>query len=162
MYKLTPSHDLIDQIDRQIKGFYSTIPKTNSAFKRQFLLILSTKSWSQTLLGCKNESRRGRNQEIQVLRCLNSSIAWNIQDYISCQRERIYNVLKLGVTIESSHWWDQQSRWNPKRGIVMVNSQSYDLHLSVKITPCNLVKTKPCEISYLRSWIDVSDSQIVL
>ena len=42
----------------------------NLVLKRQFLPILSTKSWFQTLYGRGNESRRGRNQEIKGLSCL--------------------------------------------------------------------------------------------
>ena len=75
----------------------------NSTFKRRFLLNLSTKSWFQILLECGNKSRRWRNQEIQTLRCINSLIARNIQEYISRRRERISNVLILGSkrTMES-------------------------------------------------------------
>ena len=43
-----------------------------------------------------------KNHKIKGLRCVNSSIAQNIQEYNSRVRQRIYNVLKLGMIVKSS------------------------------------------------------------
>ena len=68
-------------------------------FKRQILLILSTKSHFQTLLGRRNEFRRERRQEIQGLRCLNSLIAQKIQECSFLSKNMGINMLNLGLTI---------------------------------------------------------------
>ena len=46
-------------------------------FKRRFLPRRSSKSHSQILRGCGNKSRSDREQEIQEIWCLNSSIKLN-------------------------------------------------------------------------------------
>ena len=137
---------MIELIARS-RAFPFAISKTKVGIQEAILPILSMKSWFQVLPWHRNASRRWRNQKIQGVRCLNSSIARNIQESISCPRERIYNILKLGMTIGSSPWWDQWLWWNPKRRIIMVKLRPLDLHQSIMITPCDCLKRERREIS---------------
>ena len=63
----------IDPIDRRIRGFSFREFEDDRRHSRSDVPLFS----QQTLLGCVNESRSEGNQEIQGLRCLNSSITRN-------------------------------------------------------------------------------------
>ena len=95
------------------------------------------------------DSRRERKKRIQGFRCLNSLITQNIQEYDFPRRERIYNILKLGVTFGTSPWWDQRSWWNPKRRILMVKMRPSNLHQSGAIPPRYRVKRERSEILFV-------------
>ena len=87
------------QLIGRIKAFHFAFLKMKFIIQDLKSLILSIKSYFQPLLGRGNESRRVRNQEIQGLRCLNSLITQNIQEYIFLSKRESTN----RVEIRSGH-----------------------------------------------------------
>ena len=130
-----------DPIDCRIKGFSfcdfkDSYRHSRGKFSLFFWQNLTFNHSLDTKMSLEEEEASKRLNDWDI----SNSIARNIQNYISCRRERINNVLKLGVTVRSSSWWDQQSRWNPKRRIVMIKSRLPNHYKSVRIAPRYLAK----------------------
>ena len=70
-------------------------------FKRQFLLLHSTKSRFEALRGCGNEGRRGWNREIREGRCLNRSIGLISNSNAYKSEEHALFIGYLGIIVPS-------------------------------------------------------------
>ena len=70
-------------------------------FKLRFLIRLLTKCQLQALRGCRNECRRGWNQEIRGGRCLNRSIGLISNSNAFKWEEHALFIHFLGVTVRS-------------------------------------------------------------
>ena len=83
-------------------------------FKRRFLPRRSSKSHSQTLCGCKNESITNCEQDIQEMWCLisliKSNCSWIL--YIIEEHQMRRSAFNLGVTVWSDLIHDQRLSWN--------------------------------------------------
>ena len=79
------------QLIVRLRTLHSTILKTSFDVQEEISLYSLSESHFQTLLGHKNRFRRGGKQDIQGLRCINSLITRNAQEWFKSSKNiRIY------------------------------------------------------------------------
>ena len=76
--------------------------RVQASIVKIFLPRWSSKSHSQTLCGCRNESRSDWEQEIQEIWCLKGSIYSNCSRMLNIVEEHLNLYANFGVPIQSS------------------------------------------------------------